>query len=195
MPELPEEKRARFKKEYGLDDAPVEFFVVNKNLSEYYEKVVSEFEEWTSEEEKGEAHKKVSRLIANYLISDVKGLLLGKEFIEADFKITPENFAEFVKMIYKGEISSKIAKMVLVDMFNTGADPSNIVEENNLGQMADDSELEKIVKDVISKNPKVAEDYKAGKFNSLQFLVGQVMAATRGTAKPEKVQELLKKLL
>ena len=195
MPELPEEKRERFKKEYGLDNASVEFFVVNKDLSEYYENVVSEFEEWTIEEESGGSHKKVSRLIANYLISDVQGLMQGKEFIEKEFKITPENFAELIKMIYKNEISSKVAKMVVVDMFNTGTDPSSIVDDNNWRQMSDDSELEKIIKDIISKNQKAVEDYKKGKSASLQFLAGQVMAATRGTAKPESVIEMLKKSL
>lgn len=195
MPELPEQKRERFKKEYGLDDASIEFFVANKDLSEYYEKVVSEFEEWTQEQEDEKAHKKVSKLVANYLISDVKGLLAGKEFVESEFKITPENFAEFIKMIYKGEISSKIAKMLVVDMFNTGVDPSTLVDENNWRQMSDDSELEKIIKQIIEKNPKPVSDYKSGKQNALQFLAGQVMAATRGTAKPDKVHELLKKLL
>ncbi|MFH1968414.1 MAG: Asp-tRNA(Asn)/Glu-tRNA(Gln) amidotransferase subunit GatB [bacterium] len=195
MPELPEQKRERFKKEYGLDKASVEFFVTNKDLSEYYEKVVSEFEEWTEEQEDREAHKKVSKLVANYLISNVQGLLAGKPFVETEFKITPENFAEFIKMIYKSEISSKIAKMLIVDMFNTGADPSNIVDENNWGQMADDGELERIIKEVISKNSKAVDDYRAGKQNALQFLAGQVMAATRGTAKPDKVHELLKKML
>jgi len=195
MPELPEQKRERFKREYGLDDASVEFFVVNKDLSEYYEKVISEFEEWTAEEEKGEAHKKVSRLIANYLISDIKGLLEGKEFIETEFKITPENFAEFIKMIYKNEISSKVAKMVLLEMFNIGGDPSDIVDNNNWRQMSDNSELEKIVKEIISKNPKAVEDYKNGKSASLQFLAGQAMAITRGTANPEIVLEILKKFL
>ena len=195
MPELPEQKRERFKKEYGLDAAPVDFFIANKYLSEYFEKVVSELEEWTEEQEKGDSHKKISKLAANYLISDIKGLLGGKVFVEEEFKITSENFAEFIKMIYKNEISSKIAKMVLVEMFDTGADPSDIVDENNWGQMSDDSELEKIVKEVISKNPKPAKDYKAGKQNALQFLAGQVMAKTRGTAKPDKAQDLLRKLL
>ena len=205
MPELPDQKRERFKKEYGLDKASVEFFVTNKDLSEYFEKVVSEFEEWIEEEEKGGAHKKASKLVANYLITDIMGLLLArrslgegggdKVFAEKDFKITPENFAEFIKMIYKNEISSKVAKMVLLEMFNTGGDPSNIVDENNWRLMSDDSELEKIIKEVIKNNPKPAEDYKAGKQNALQFLAGQVMAKTRGTAKPDKVQELLKRLL
>ena len=145
--------------------------------------------------EKIKESDKLYKLVANYLISDVQGLLAGKEFVEKEFKITPENFAEFVKMIYKGEISSKIAKMVVVDMFNTGSDPSSIVDENNWGQMSDNSELEKIIKETVAKNPKAVEDYKNGKSASLQFLAGQVMAATRGTAKPETVQELLKKIL
>lgn len=195
MPELPEQRRNRFKKEYGLDDTSIEFFVTNKNLSEYYEKVVSEFEEWTPEKEKGEAHKKASRLVANYLITDIQGLLNGAEFAEKDFKITPENFAEFIKMIYKNEISSKIAKMVLQNMFNTGVDPSSFVDDNNLRQMSDDGELEKIVKEVISKNPKAVQDYKSGKQNALQFLAGQVMSATRGTANPGKVQVILLEFL
>ncbi len=195
MPELPEQKRERFKKEYGLDSTAVEFFVANKGLSEYFEKVVSEFEAWTPEEEKGEAHKKTSRLVANYLISDVQGLLVGKEFDETEFKITAENFAEFIKMIYKNEISSKVAKMVLLEMLDAGADPSDVIDKNNWRQMSDDDKLEKIIKEIIAKNPKAVEDYKAGKQNAIQFLSGQVMAKTRGTAKPETVQELLKKLL
>jgi len=202
MPELPEQRRERFKKEYGLDEKSAEFFVVNKDLGEYFEKVVSEFEEWTEEQEKGEIHKKVSKLVANYLITDIMWLNQGEFSRQGPHqggavagKITPENFAEFIKMIYKGEISSKVAKTVLLEMFNTGADPSNFVDENNLRQMSDDSGLEKIIKEVISKNPKAVQDYKAGKQNAIQFLAGQVMAQTRGRANPEQTRELLKKLL
>ncbi len=195
IPELPEQRRERFKKEYGLDESSVEVFASNKELGGYYEKVLSEFEEWTFKEEKGQAHKKAAKLVANYLITDIKGLLLGKEFVEADFKITAENFAEFIKMIYENEISSKVAKMVLTEMFDNGGDPSQIVDDNNWGQMSDSGELEKIIKQIIEKNPKAIQDYKSGKQNAIQFLSGQVMAATRGTAHPEKVKELLKKLL
>ena len=200
MPELPEKKRERFKTEYGLDKNFVEIFVTQKDLSEYYEKVVSEFEGWLESELGNEVipeekEKKIFKLVANYLISDIQGLLLGKEFVETEFKITPENFSEFIKMIYKNEISSKTAKMVLADMINTGVDPSTIVDENNWRQMSDDSELEKIIKEIIEKNPKAVEDYKAGKQNSLQFLAGQVIKETRGTANPEKVREMILKLL
>ncbi len=190
IPELPAQKRARFSGEYGLDEKQIEIFVINKDLSEYYEKVASEFQAWI-----GEENKKVCKLVANYLISDVQGLLGVQNFIEAEFKITPENFAEFIKMIYKNEISSKVAKMVLVEMFNTGVDPSTTVEENNWGQMQDSGELEKVIKDVMAKNPKAVADYKSGNKNALQFLSGQVMAATRGTANPQNVQEILKKFL
>ncbi len=200
MPELPEQKRERFKKEFGLDEAQIEIFVVNKDLSEYFEKVASEFDAWLAasasvEASASQGRQKLYKLVANYLISDVKGLLGSTEFVEEEFKITPENFAEFIKMIYKNEISSKVAKMVVSEMFNSGEDPSNIVEKNNWGQMSDSGELEKIVKSVIEKNPKPVEDYKAGKQNSLQFLAGQVMKETRGTANPATVQELLKTLL
>jgi aspartyl-tRNA(Asn)/glutamyl-tRNA(Gln) amidotransferase subunit B len=195
LPELPEQKRIRFEEEYGLDKNFTEIFVVHKDLSEYFEKVISEFEEWTPEEEKDEAHKKASRLVANYLISDLKGLLGDKEFVETEFKIEPENFAEFIKMIYKNEISSRVAKTVLVEMFNTGVDPSSFVDDNNLRQMQDSGELEKIIKEVIEKNPKAVADFKAGKQNSVQFLAGQVMAATRGTANPDKARALLLEIL
>jgi aspartyl-tRNA(Asn)/glutamyl-tRNA(Gln) amidotransferase subunit B len=200
IPELPEQKRKRFIKEFGLDDSAVEVFVNNKDLSEYYEKVVSEFEGWIESEINNEVipeekEKKLFKLVANYLISDIKGLLKEKEFVQKKFKITPENFAEFIKMIFMNEISSKTAKMVLSDMFETGADPSNIVDENNWRQMSDNSELEKIIKQVIEKNPKAVKDYNSGNQNVLQFLAGKVMAETRGTADPAKVHELLIKII
>ena len=196
IPELPEQKRQRFSKEYGLDAKLIEIFVKSKDLSEYFEKVVSEFEEWLVVEKiKKENHVNLYKLVGNYLLSDLQGILGNKEFVEKGFKITPEDFAEFIKMIYKNEISSKIAKMVLLEMFNTGVDPSSIVDENKWGQMSDNGELEKIIKQVIEKNQKAVADYKGGNKNALQFLSGQVMAATRGTANPQNVQEILKRLL
>ncbi len=193
LPELPRARRLRFAKEYGLESAAVEVFINNKELSEYFEKTASELDEWLAAEglEKGKA---LYALMANYLISDVQGLLAGNTFAQKEFKITPENFAEFVKMIYAQEISSKTAKMVLAEMFNTGVDPSNIVESNNWGQMKDDGALEKVIAQVIAKNPQAIQDYKSGNKNALQFLAGQVMKETRGTADPKKVQELLSKV-
>jgi len=125
----------------------------------------------------------------------LQGLLKGASVIEEDFLITPENFAEFISFIYEGKISSKIAKMVLLEMFKTGADPSNIIEEKGLVQITDEAEIEKIIKEVINNNPKVVEDYKKGRETALQFLVGQVMTKSKGRANPQIVNKLLKQLL
>lgn len=200
IPELPQERRERFIKEYKIDEKSAEIFTGSKDLGEYFEKVVSEFLEWVSADM---PKKKISqknkdnlaKIASNYIITDVQGLLAGAIFSEKDFKITPENFAEFITLIQKGEISSKVAKQVLEEMFRTGADPSHIIEEKNLSKFTDLTAIENIIKEVICKNPKPVEDYKKGKENAIQFLAGQVMAQTRGRAKPEIVHKLLKKLL
>ncbi len=193
IPELPADKRKRFSKEYGLEAAPVEVFVNNKELGNYFEKVASELVAWL-EAGKMPIDNGMYKIAANYVITNIPGLLGTTPFSEKTFKIDAENFAEFVKMIHTGEISSKIAKMVLAEMVNTGGDPSNIVEANNWGQMNDVAGLEKVIADVMAKNPKAVSDVKAGNKNALQFLAGQVMKETRGTADPKKVQELLNKL-
>jgi len=112
-----------------------------------------------------------------------------------DLLITPENFAEFVVMIHQGDISSKAAKIILKEMYGSGADPSHIMEEKGLSQLSDTGEIEKVVKEVIDLNPKAAADYRAGQKNAMQFLAGQIMAKTKGRANPQIVQEILSKLL
>ncbi len=191
IPELPQSKRERLKKEYKLSDKEVENFVYDKELGYYFEKVISELEPNLSKEKLGSLIK----LSANYLITDLKGLLKGKSVSDKDFLITPENFAEFIGLLEQGEISSKSAKIVLLEMFETGGDPSNIIEEKNLTQIVDEDEIEKIVKEAIKNNPKPVEDYKSGKEAALKFLVGQIMAKTQGKAGPETVTRLLKENL
>jgi len=203
IPELPQERRERLAQEYGLDDKNIEIFVYNKDLGEYFEKVVSEFDSNLPKEKLF----KLIKLAANYLISDLQGLLksraaakdeeedlssspAGKEFL-----ITPENFAEFITLIQEGIISSKIAKVVLSEMFKTGADPSHIIEEKGLIQITDEAEIEKIVKDIVLKSPKVIEDYKKGKTNAFQYLIGQIMAKTQDKVNPQLVNKLLKETL
>jgi len=221
IPELPQQRRERFAKEYQLpehsegwrsskkqvsssvspsarrtnvlrvDEKSLEIFVCNKNLGEFFEKTVSEFEPRLSEEK----ISKLIKLASNYIITDLQGLLKGAKVSGDDFLITPENFAEFITLIHEGKISSKIAKMVLEDMFKTGADPSHIIEEKGLVQIVDETEIEKIIKSVTSKNPKVIEDFKKGKENAFQFLIGQVMVATKGKANPQAVNKILKETL
>ena len=190
IPELPQARRGRFKKEYNLLDGEINIFIQNKELGEYFEKSVSELGELAKE-----PNLKSIKLCANYMITDLQGLLGGESVGDEDFKITPENFAEFISLIYSGKVSSKIAKVVLDKMFKTGADPSRIIEEEGLTQLTDQGELEKIAKEIIAKNQKAVDDLKKGKESSLQFLVGQVLAATRGKANPVAANETLKKLL
>ncbi len=199
MPELPQQKRDRFKREYQLRDKEIEVFVQNKNLGDYFEKAVSELLNKRKREEKKEIKKdeffELIRICSNYLITDVQGLLKDGFISEKDFLISQENFAEFITLIYQGKISSKIAKIVLEEMFQTNAKPSRIIEEKGLSQIIDENEIEKIVKNVIFKNPKAVENYKAGKQNALQFLIGQVMAISKGRANPQLVAKTLDKFL
>ena len=206
IPELPQQKRERFAKEYNLLEKEIEIFVRNKDLSGYFEKVMSELRNWVKETEiKGKVEKdeflKLTKLAANYIITDLLGLLKSKDFFTSIEEksltglITPENFAELMTLIYKGKITSKIAKQVLEEMFGTGADPSHIIKEKNWTQLTNEEEIKKIIKNVLSKNQKVVEDYKKGRENALQFLVGQVMAISKGKANPETVNRLLKEIL
>ncbi|MDD5145826.1 MAG: Asp-tRNA(Asn)/Glu-tRNA(Gln) amidotransferase subunit GatB, partial [Candidatus Pacebacteria bacterium] len=191
IPELPQQKRERFKREYEMAEAEIEIFIQNKELGEYFEKVISEFEPKLD-------HKKLLNLIkltSNYLISDLLGLLKGASVAGEKFLITPENFSEFISLIETGRISSKAAKMVLSEMFAKGGDPSNIIKEKGLEQVSDTGELESVIADILKNNPKVVEDYKNGRTNAFQFLVGQIMAKTKGKANPKIVQEILTKLL
>ncbi len=191
IPELLQAKRIRLAYEYNLDEKAIEIFISNKDLGKYFEKVMSELSNWLKQAD----YQKLVKLAVSYIITDFWSLFGKASISELESKITPENFAELITLIYKGEISSKTAKQVLKEMFETKADPSHIIEEKGLTQLTDTGEIEDIIKQVISKNPKAVEDYRKGKENALQFLAGQVMAATRGRAKPDTVQKLLKKLL
>ena len=200
IPELPQQRRERFKKEYNLSEKEVEVFVQNKDLGEYFEKAASELINWVKETEKKNKIEraeflKLVKLCSNYIISDLQGLLKGASVVDEDFRITPENFAEFICLIYEGKISSKIAKMVLEEMFKTGADPSHIIKEKGLTQITDVKEIERIAREVISKNPKAIEDFKKGKQNAFQYLIGQIMAQSRGKANPQVVRDVLNQLL
>jgi len=201
IPELPNQKRERFKEQYELGEEEIESFVLNRELSFFFEKVISELGNWIKSSNKKDLTKKdlikTYKIASNYIITDIRGLLNSTEKEErtSGIPITPENFAEFVNLIFKGEISSKIAKIVLKEMFLTKADPSNIIKEKGLTQINDESEIEEIAKKVISKNQKAVEDFKKGKTNALQFLIGQLMAETKGRTNPETADKILNKLI
>ena len=198
LPELPNEKRDRFVKQLGLKEENADVLVANRDFANYFESVSSELENWMSEEGHefdDDGKVKLHRLAANYIITELqKKVFESKEGFEG-LKITAENFAELIKIVYEGEINSSAAQTVLDEMFATGADPSHVIEEKNLGQTSDEGELEGIVDKVLADNPGPAEDYKNGKENAIKFLMGQVMATTKGKANPQVVMKILKEKL
>ncbi|NQV00572.1 MAG: Asp-tRNA(Asn)/Glu-tRNA(Gln) amidotransferase subunit GatB [Parcubacteria group bacterium] len=194
LPELPQSRRIRFFEEYQLPSANINTLIINEKLADYFEQVVSELKTWLKIKSIDEKQPMI-KLTANYLLTELQKLLLVNKIGIEDCKISPENFAEFITLIQQKEISSSAAQTVLKEMFATGADPSHIIEDKELKQVNDEDVLVKISKKVIQENPQPAKDYQLGKENALQFLVGKVMAASRGQANPEIVKKLLTEAL
>jgi aspartyl-tRNA(Asn)/glutamyl-tRNA(Gln) amidotransferase subunit B len=195
LPELPKDRRERFAKEYKLPKDDIEVLVVKKEMGDFFEQAVSELRDWAKVAEPKIDAEKLTKLAANYLITELQKLLTqsGGEF--KNLKITPENYAEFIKLTAQGIISSSGAQSVLAEMFGTGADPSHVIEDKGLAQMSDEAELETAVAEVISQNPGPVQEFKNGKEKALMFLIGKVMAATKGCANPQVAEEILKRKL
>ena len=196
IPELPQNKRARIEAEYGINDLKIlEIFIENKDFGKYFEKIATEISNWMIDKGVDESKSlDLFRLASNYLTSDLIGLSGGK-VIDFSKNINPENFAEFIVMIHKDEINSKIAKVVLKDMFELGKDPSHVVQDRGLEQMDDGEEIDKMIEEVIENNKEAVEDYKKGKTASFQFLIGQIMAKSKGKINPDKAREILSQKL
>ncbi|MBI2021084.1 Asp-tRNA(Asn)/Glu-tRNA(Gln) amidotransferase subunit GatB [Candidatus Giovannonibacteria bacterium] len=196
VPELPEQKRKRLLEEYKLEKNTVEILIRDRTLSAFWEGAVSELKQWLNDGKDENKFFEASTLAVNYITVDLAGLMKDKEIPSAsDLLIDPENFAELIKMILNKEITSRVAKDVLREMVEKGGDPSNIIEEKGLKQMGDGAALEEIVKKIIEANTNAVADFKKGKQQSLQFLVGQVMKETKGAANPAIIKELLAKLI
>ena len=191
LPELSEEKRKRFKEKYGLKNEQIEIFVRDFTMGKFFEAVCKHLEAKLP----SALGSLASKLAANYIISDLNGLMAEKNVLISDLKINPEMFAKLIAMSSKGEISSRATKDVLKIMFEEGGDPEKIVKEKGLAQTSDDSFLKNIVEEVIKNNPIAVEEFKKGKENALQFLIGQGMKLSKGKANPEALQKLLKEKL
>jgi aspartyl-tRNA(Asn)/glutamyl-tRNA(Gln) amidotransferase subunit B len=206
LPELPIAKRFRFIDEYGLSREDATTMTDDPALAEYVEEVFGELRAWllsTGDAEGTEAElweqskKKLSRLVSGWLLSKLGGLLAEKNlgWAQVREKIDPENFGEFLALIHESKLGSAAAQTVLADMLRLGRDPSQIMEDRDLGQKSDPTELKPLVQSVIAHNPAQAAEYKAGKVNIIKFLVGVVMKETEGRANPMVAEELLKELL
>ncbi|OGF91001.1 glutaminyl-tRNA synthase (glutamine-hydrolyzing) subunit B [Candidatus Giovannonibacteria bacterium RIFCSPLOWO2_02_FULL_45_14] len=194
LPELPNKKRVRFRKEFNIDGEKLEIFVRNKRFAEFFEEAVSEGNRWNNEANP----KKITELSVNYLTSDLMGILKSKEISLEDTKITPENFGELMKMILQGEISSRGAKDILAIMVASGESPAEIAKREGVLQTGDSGELENIARAILASYDEAVRDYKKGKEASLQFLVGQAMREAKQQkigANPAILKEIFLQLL
>lgn len=187
IPELPEAKRHRFVQEFGFNLEDVETLIEDKKTAEFFEEAASELKLLIPNTK--------YQILYNYFTSDLRGLINEKGTSIGDIKLTPEHFAHLAAMVEKGELSSRLAKNLLVKMFETGEDPETLKREEKLEFINNKEELKLLAEEVIKNHPKAVEDYKKGKAEAVQFLVGQAMTKTRGQANPEALAEIFKNLL
>jgi aspartyl-tRNA(Asn)/glutamyl-tRNA(Gln) amidotransferase subunit B len=179
LPELPDAKKARFTKDYGLTPYDAGVLVAEKETAEFFETVC-----------KGRDAKEAVKLVTG----DFFAMLNRRGAIIAESPIKAEHLGKLLDLQKDGTISGRIAKDLFVAMEETGKDPAVLVEERGLKQVTDTGAIEAAIKEIVAANPKQVEAYKA-KPTMLGWFVGQVMKATGGKANPKIVNELLKKAL
>lgn len=186
IPELPDQKAARFRSDYDLSEYDALVLTASRDLADYFETVAKTVASLAS------ANAKAA---ANWVTVELLGRL-NKDGLELDRSpVPPENLGKLIVLIQNGEISGKIAKQVFSHMFTHGGDPTQIIADQGLKQVTDSSAIEAEVERILTDNPQQVAQYKAGKTKVLGFLVGQVMKVTQGKASPEIVNSLLKEKL
>jgi len=181
LPELPDEKKERFVRDYGIPEYDAEILTSTKSMAYYYEECVRLFPE--------------PKTVSNWLMGDLLRELKRDEKEIDQSLLTPSHLAEMLSMIKGGAISGKIAKDVFEEMYRTGQRPTKIVEDKGWTQILDTGEIERAIERALKTNPKQVEDYQKGKEKLFGFFVGEVMKETRGKANPKLVNELLRKKL
>ena len=203
LPELPRERKYRFMQEFGLNAANAEIVTDEPHKADYVERVFSELISWlisidgvygTETEIWQKYGAKMSKLVSGWFINKLGGLMAQNKIDIRALKITPENFAEFITIIYENKVSGPNA-LKLLELMLDGGDPSQIIEEKNLSAADNPEEADMLLEKIISANPKAVADYKSGKGASIMFLIGQAMKESKGKMNPEAVKELLIKKL
>lgn len=181
IPELHDAKADRYQTELGLPAEDADQLANNSDLAAYFEAALKV----------SDAPKRT----ANWVISELLALLNTSGYTIGESPLAPENLGKLVKLIETGALSGKMAKDIFKEVYEGNLDPEKVVEKKGLKVMGDSKELEKICQSVIDRSPQIVADFKGGKEKALAGLVGQVMGATKGTANPQAVNEILRKLL
>lgn len=177
LPEMPHVRKERYITKYGLPEYDAEQLTSSKEVADYFENVIKFFDN--------------PKAVSNWIMSEFSKMLNENEITIKESKVTEENLADLLNLVQKGTISSKIAKNVFIDMFETGKMASDIVKEKGLIQVSDEGAILEVIQKVLDNNPQSIADYKAGKDRALGFLVGQIMKETKGKANPQVVNKLL----
>ncbi len=177
LPELPAEKKNRFVDQFGIPVYDAGVLTSSRELAAYFEEAVG--------------HHPNAKSVSNWIMTELMRRLKGVDTGIADCPVTPKQLADMLKLIDDGTISGKIAKTVFDDMYDTGKDPSVIIEEKGLVQISSSSELTGIVQKVLDENPAEVERFLGGQKKLMGFFVGQVMKASKGKANPKAVNEIL----
>lgn len=177
LPELPDARRARLEKEYGLSDYDAGIITSSRAMAEYFDAVVA-----TGADPK---------LAANWIMGDLAKNLNEDGIDITKSPVSAERLGKMIGLIMKDTISGKIAKKVFKEMWTNEDDPEKIVKDKGLVQITDTGAIEAAVDAAIAANPKAVAEYKGGKKKAIGALVGQVMKATRGKANPQMVNKML----
>ena len=191
LPELPEARRNRFVVEYGLPFYDASLLTASREIADYEENFVAVGEPATlSKPER-------AKLGSNWILGEVSRIINAENIDIIGFgeKVSGDKLVKLTVLNSEGVINTATAKSVLEDMYRTGQEAIDIIEERGLRQIKDSGELGSAVSQVIEENPSAVADYKAGKETAVKFLVGQVMKITRGRANPQLVNELVKNKL
>jgi len=185
LPELPDQRRARFMSDYRLPAYEAELLTGRKDIADYFESAL--------------AMHQNAKALSNWIVGDLFRVLkerkLDEQLTIGAWPIQPAQLAELVKLIDQGKISGKIAKTVFDALLDSPRSPQEVVSEKGLEQVSDMGSIEGSIDAVLAAQPKQVADYRGGNEKIFGFLVGQVMKATRGKANPKMVNELLKRKL
>jgi aspartyl-tRNA(Asn)/glutamyl-tRNA(Gln) amidotransferase subunit B len=182
LPELPAAKKARYVADYGLADDTARIIADDPDYADFFESALF-------------TGYKDGKHLATWILGDLTRLLKAHNAELAASLVTPSKLVDLLTLIDGGQISGKIAKDVLEEVFVSGNPPSDVVRDKGLLQISDEGDLERAVAGAIAANRQSVEDFRDGKERALQFLVGQVMKETKGRANPGKVNDILRKQL
>ena len=185
IPELPDELKNKFIETYKLSNYDASVLTAEKQTSDYFNETINSDPEL----------KNHAKIVVNWITSELFSLLNKNNQDLNNSPVSPENLGQLIKLISTNEISGKIAKDVLEDMFSSGKTARQIVDEKGLQQVTDQGKIEKVIDEVIQDNPKMVEQYLAGKDKLLGFFVGQAMKLTKGKANPKMLNDILKQKL